>query len=91
MRSPVPVIAAWLAACSRVADPVAAQPESTIGAEWDAVRRAPEGKGVSISVVYDGEGLVNAVSACRRGGRRRPAGSWIRLWRFMGATSWRSG
>jgi porin len=59
---------------ARVPDLVAAQAETgspksgcRIAATWDAIRRGAAARGVGVSVVYDGEGLVNASGGVRTG------------------------
>jgi porin len=56
----------------RVPDLVAAQAETrstkggyTIAATWEAIRRGAAARGVEVSVVYDGESLVNATGGVR--------------------------
>jgi porin len=58
----------------RVPDLAAPQPEAgstksegAIPAAWEALRRGAAGRGVDVSVVYDGEGLVNASGGVRSG------------------------
>jgi porin len=59
---------------SPVPDLVAAQPESEAGkgqcaiaAAWDELSKSAAAHGVSLSVVYDGEGFVNAIGGIRTG------------------------
>jgi porin len=68
-RSAVVAAAVWLAPGL-----AAAQAENPSGHEecanpsaWDALRRDAAAGGVALSVVYDGEGLVNASGGARRG------------------------
>jgi porin len=57
-----------------VLDLVTAQAETastksgcTIAATWEAIRREAAARGVEVSAVYDGEGLVNATGGVRNG------------------------
>jgi porin len=68
-RSLVAAAAVWLApdlGAAQAENP-SRQGESTIPTAWDELRRDAAARGVEISAVYDGEGLVNATGGIRTG------------------------
>jgi carbohydrate-selective porin OprB len=69
LRSLVAAAAVWLASdlAGAQAENLPRQGESTIPSAWDALRRDAAARGVGLSAVYDGEGLVNATGGIRTG------------------------
>ncbi len=68
-RSVLVAVAVWLApglAAAQEENP-SRQGESANPSAWDAFRRDAAARGVALSVVYDGEGLVNASGGARGG------------------------
>lgn len=68
-RTLVAAAAVWLAAdlCAAQAKNPPRDGESTIPSAWDELRRDAQARGVELSAVYDGEGIVNASGGIRSG------------------------
>jgi porin len=68
-RSLIAAMAVMLAAsrANAQAETGSTKSECTVAATWEAIRRGATARGVEVSVVYDGEGLVNATGGVRTG------------------------